>query len=366
MEKIIVWLMGNKSSDPLIRFGRLALIFFAIAGTVATFSKGNLPRLIFLAIFVLAFAIAIWGAAEIMKSRKRYVVFFGHLLSGAMLISITTLFVCTVSFLLSGKPVVLGRMLGASVEIEVEKVAASLDSPSLEIRLAAISRLQNAEFDNEGATESMVRILESFVIRRATARNALLAQSQTRDIESAVEVLAKILRSAKEKSFKIKPLEFGAVDLSSLNLSNLYFPGASFYSTNFDDAVLDGADFSNATFIDVRMSRVFAKNIVMRQARIQNTCAEESNFSGGDLSEAMILSSDFNGASLKTANLSGASFANTRLAQVRFDGANLTRTDLATATDLEAAQMQISKQQSSSSLRPPTYIKSRLSICKQS
>ena len=110
--RIVTWLLGSKSTDPLVRYGRLALVLFAIAATVTTYSKGNLPRLIFVAMLVVAFVLILWLISEIIKARTPALARFGHILAGAMLIMVVALFLATTAYRVRGEPAFIGRVLG--------------------------------------------------------------------------------------------------------------------------------------------------------------------------------------------------------------------------------------------------------------
>lgn len=364
-ENVITWLMGSRSSDPLIRFGRLSLIFFAIAATVATYSGGNLPRLIFLAVFALGFAITIWAAAEIMQSKNRVLFILGRLLAATLLVSTVALFVATIWMMLTGQPASLKRLIGNETTFNLESNFAKLDSPNMAARLDALSKLQDQPPNDASQLQGSVRLLGAFIARRA-AEPPEAGKRQASDIEGAIATLGRFLKLADIRSINVRPLEFSSINLSALNLSNSYFPGVRFSATQFDDSILDGADFSKASLADVKLSRVSAANINMRAAKIESICAEESNFAGADFSGAEISSSDFNGSQFKTSNLSGVTFKNTRLAQVSFDAANTEKSDFSTALEMDSKkQLRNAMAAGSGAIPAKSYIKSRLSACKQ-
>lgn len=247
---------------------------------------------------------------------------------------------------------------------KLELLARELESQSMVRRLVAVSQFGKIAPETESETENIVRVLEVFINRRAALGNAPSNDRPNQDIAKAFRVLSAILKSANAKSFNIFPPEFQKIDLSSIDLSNMYLRRARFLNSIFDDAVLDGSDLSEALLMDIQFNRVQARNVVLASARIQQSCAEESIFDHANLSAIEVSSSDFNGASFRNSNLSAARFENTRFSFATLNGANLTRSDLSTALELTTQQLQEVKFIGTAKVPSPLYIKSRLSICK--
>jgi len=142
MERVLAWLLGNESTDPLVRVGRIVLVLFAIAASVVNASSGHLGRIIFTAILVLGLFLATWAVNLVIRGRNTYAKLIGRTLATVILIAIMSLFVCTVSYFIVGKPAGLAHLLGEEKKYETDpEVQATLEH--IEKEIASLS----AKFD---------------------------------------------------------------------------------------------------------------------------------------------------------------------------------------------------------------------------
>ncbi len=114
MDRVLVWLLGSRSTDPMIRYSRVVLVLISLAATVLTLGKGNVGRFIFISILILGFFVAIWGIGEVIKSKNRRLAAFARAVAIVLTSAISLMFVCVVTYFSFGVPEGIGRILGES------------------------------------------------------------------------------------------------------------------------------------------------------------------------------------------------------------------------------------------------------------
>lgn len=256
------------------------------------------------------------------------------------------------------------RPEAGSEQSRLETLVGDLESSSMERRILSASLLGNIEPKSGNEADNLVRVLESFINRRGALGKNRSNDNANQDLSAALTSLSSILKNADAHSFHVHPPELTRVNLSFIDLSNMYMRRASFLDSDLNDTILNKADFSNALFTGVQFSNAQAQGINLASARIQQSCVEESIFDDADLSCLETSSSDFNGSSFKNSKLSSASFKNTRLSFVNLEGADLTHTDLGTALELTTRQLQQARFADTATLPNPLFTKSRLTICR--
>jgi len=144
--------------------------------------------------------------------------------------------------------------------------------------------------------------------------------------------------------------EFGAIDLTEVNLSRANLAGINLNRASLSIANLSGANLSgaNLAFAKLNVARLSGANLVranlsgaiLNVANLIRANLTEAELSRAALIRAETIRADLSRANLTEANLNGADLREAKLRQATLDGANLGECDLRGASAIAATFVQ--------------------------
>ena len=207
---------------------------------------------------------------------------------------------------------------------------------------------------------SMVQELHKQAAKTAKEDAELLRTR--RDIESAVEVLARIASKLKYENqynkrkrdlcdlqnTELRKFRFVEVDLSDFNFTNSDLTLAWLNKANFARArlrctVLRGAFLDEADLRDVKLSGAFLDGANMRKSVLSRAILDYAslggvNFKCANLRCALLQEANLTGAVLNMADLSGAYLIDSNLSGTQLSGANLSGANFQGAKNMRQSQ----------------------------
>lgn len=255
---------------------------------------------------------------------------------------------------------------GTAHESTDERIAANaqrLSSALSSERILALTDLSKIDLTSESKAESLVRLLENHIARRAADRRTDNSNDVRAELSSAFRALGHALRQSDQRGFNYQRPEFSQLDASMLDLSGVYLAKAKFTDSKLVDALLDRATLAHVRMVGVQASGISAQHADLSSAVLQQTCAEEANLEYADLREAVLRSSDLNNSNLSRANLTSAVVDNSRLSLASLKEANLSKIDLSGALEMTESQIAQGINSATARVPNPVFRKSNLTIC---
>ncbi len=245
----------------------------------------------------------------------------------------------------------------------IEIAAKNLADSSPELRTLGSQQLAEVGMKTLKDAEHSISILNTFLHREAAKAQGAQQTQQRADVLDVLRALNGILKNADNKRWVVRKPVLEKLNLSNLDLSNIYLRGVRISETSFEGANLSNADFSGATLVVVRFDRAQAQGAKFIGVTIENSCMEGIDLTKADLSSAAVNNSDINSAILVEATLHEAKLLNTRVADADFRDSDLSSADLSDAREIKRGQLDRAKNVDSAQLPDPLYKQSRLRVC---
>lgn len=166
---------------------------------------------------------------------------------------------------------------------QINKIISLMGNDKDYIKIGAIYSLEQI-INNDSNNSIILDILTSYIRDNAKLENKIHLSNNNELRQAVVKVISKIRKYNSDMQIDLSSIDLSNLFLQSINLKNIKFIDSSFHSsdlknTNFDNGILSGSSFDNANLENTSFKNTDLRYASFRKANIRNV-----NFSGADLS----------------------------------------------------------------------------------